>query len=123
LQTPGPMKRTFALWLLLAAGGCGGGGTTHSIAASEFQVSCSIDADCVSVYEGTIGCCGGGCPNAAINKASTTAYDAALASRTPQCSPAPPCADFARPICPTAAICDNGTCAYAQLGADAAASD
>src|ERR1700746_901531 len=40
---------------------------TSSIAAKNYERKCASVADCVPVYEGHIGCCGGGeCPNTVI---------------------------------------------------------
>jgi len=122
------MNRILIACLLVGAfGGCNS--DTHTIAASEFQQSCSADSDCVPVYQGTIGCCGvgGSCPNAAVNQVGYSAYESAVANRIPTCSPARPCAlltsaDIAI-ACRAGAICSNGTCTFEQTGTDAAGAD
>jgi hypothetical protein len=115
--------RALSIFLVLAAvGGCGAS-ATHSVTASDFQQSCSVDSDCVAVYEGTLGCCGPGCPNAAINQTSHAAYDSTVSSRTPTCSPADPCVGLTAVICRAGAVCANGTCAFQQPAADASSPD
>jgi len=115
------MKRTLFLCCLAAAiGGChsqlsGGSGENHSIAASEFQQSCTVDSDCVPVFQGTLSCCGGSCPNAAVNQVGYSAYESAVAIRTPTCNPEPPCA-VTDVFCKSAAICAGGTCAFTTAG-------
>jgi hypothetical protein len=99
------------LLFLMALGGCG---PEHRIAASEFPRGCSVDSDCAAVYEGMLTCCGGGCPNAAINQTSLSAYEAAASSRTPTCSPAPPCASISLMNCPGTVRCVSGTCNFLQ---------
>ena len=114
------MKRaSFMCCLAVAIAGCHSGGSlseqtqNHSIAASEFQQSCTVDADCVAVYEGTLTCCGGSCPNAAVNQVGYSAYASAVASRTPMCNPEPPCAALS---CLSGAICANGSCQFSPAG-------
>jgi hypothetical protein len=114
------MKHLMIICVLVGAlAGCGSG-ENHSIATSEFQRSCTADSDCVAVFEGTLGCCGGNCPNGAVNQVGYPDYEAALAKRTPICSPAPPCAAVTNIACRAGAICASGTCVFAPLGADAA---
>ena len=84
----------------------------HHISTSDYPRSCSTDSDCAAVYEGTIGCCGASCPNAAINQMSLPAYEAAISSRTPMCSPAPPCVFIPVDRCPGAVSCVSGTCTF-----------
>ena len=114
------MKRaSFMCCLVAAIGGCHAGGSlsdlneNHSISASEFQQSCAVDSDCVAVYQGTLTCCGGSCPNAAVNQVGYSAYASAVASRTPMCNPEPPCAALS---CLAGAICSNGTCQFSPAG-------
>jgi len=112
------MKRTLILpWLIAAISGCNSGGN-HSIAASEFQQSCSVDSDCVPVYEGTLGCCGA-CANAAVNQVGYTAYQKAASDRRPTCNVQPPCPAFTDVLCKAGAICSNGTCAFEHVEPDA----
>ena len=108
-----------SLLVLLAAwfAGCGGA-VSHTISASEFQDTCSVDTDCTDVCVGSLGCCGCGCPNAAINQASYPAYESAFSSREPHCDPALPCAALTTEECRTGAMCTNGTCVLVQFGTD-----
>src|SRR6478752_6318231 len=109
------MKRFLLMGSLAAAiGSCHSDGN-HRIAASEFQQSCTVASDCVPVYEGTLSCCGGSCPNAAVNQVGYSAYESARESRTPTCNPQPPCpaTDVA---CIAGATCSNGTCVVAPFG-------
>jgi hypothetical protein len=115
------MNRILIACVLAGAfGGCSS--ETHSIEASEFQRSCSVDSDCVAIYEGTIGCCGLGCPNAAVNQVGYSAYETAVSTRTPTCSPRPPC-NYSRPVCRGGVACSNGTCTFNPLAPDASAAD
>jgi hypothetical protein len=115
-----PLKHALIL-VLMVGGGCTSA-VTHSISTSEFQRSCSVDSDCVPVYEGTLTCCGlGECPNDAINQFSYTAYKSTAASRKPSCEGVPCLAITI--ICKSAAICTGGTCAFEQSGTDAAGLD
>jgi hypothetical protein len=118
------MKRaSFICCLAATLGGCHSGGSlgeenqSHSIAASEFQQSCAVDSDCVAVYQGTLTCCGGSCPNAAVNQVGYSAYASAVASRTPMCNPEPPCA-VTDIYCSSGAICSNGTCQFSPTRTD-----
>jgi hypothetical protein len=115
-----PLKHALIL-VLMVGGGCTSA-VAHSISTSEFQRSCSVDSDCVPVYEGTLTCCGlGECPNAAINQLSYTAYKSSAASRKPTCDGVPCLAITI--TCKSAAICTGGTCAFEQPGIDAAGLD
>ena len=105
-----------ALLLLTSILGCD---ASHTVAVSPSQRVCSTDSDCVPVYEGTLGCCGPGCANAAINKTSYAGYQATIASRAPTCTPPPPCAGLSDQLCKAGAVCRNGTCEFASLTADA----
>jgi hypothetical protein len=110
------MMKRILIVIVAAVGGCGS--SNHSISAAEFQRSCSADSDCVPVYEGTLGCCGGACPNSAINQMSQAAYESAMSSRTPTCTTVLPCPFFSSVTCKSGATCANGTCAFEQLGTD-----
>ena len=48
-------------------------GTTE-IAAKNYPHTCASVADCFPVYEGPVGCCGGGCANAAIRADALPKY-------------------------------------------------
>lgn len=112
----------YALSLVLMIGGGCTSAVPHSISTSEFQRSCSVDADCVPVYEGTLTCCGlGECPNAAINQSSFTAYKSTAAARKPTCDGVPCLAITI--LCKSAAVCTGGTCAFEHPGTDAAGLD
>ena len=115
-----PLKH--ALILVLTVGGGCTSAAAHSISTLEFQRSCSIDSDCVPVYEGTLTCCAlAECPNAAINQLSYPAYKSTAASRKPTCDGVPCVAITV--VCKSAAICAGGTCAFVQPATDAAALD
>jgi hypothetical protein len=104
--------RSVIVCTLLIAG-CGGGDGGHSIDASKFSRACAADTDCVAVYQGTLGCCGGDCPNTAIAASSYDAYEAALQMAIPRCNPAPPCAAPVGVCGDRSALCVGGTCTYA----------
>src|SRR5256885_6776255 len=111
-----------ALVLMTSVLGCSTSPSTslHTVAVSASDQACSSDSDCVPVFEGTVGCCGG-CANAAINKAAYPGYQAAIAASVPICDPAPPCAFLSDAICKAGAICRGGMCAFSSLTADASA--
>ena len=100
--------------------GCGSSASSssHAIAVSVQDRSCSSDADCVPVYEGALGCCGGGCPNSAINKTAYPDYEADVASREPVCVPALPCVFLSNDVCKAGAACRDGLCQFASQAAD-----
>jgi hypothetical protein len=103
--------------LLIA--GCGGGGGEHAIDTSKYSRACASDSDCVAVYQGTLGCCGGGCPNTAIAVTSYADYAGAVASQTPVCNPAPPCAATPGTCGDQAALCVGAMCTLAMMSAGA----
>ena len=109
------------LAMVIAAGGCSSA-AKNSISSSEFERGCSVDSDCVAVYEGILRCCPvGACPNAAINKSRHAAYTSTAVSRTPSCTDVP-CLQLTV-ICRYAAVCDSGTCLFEDPAIDAASQD
>jgi len=110
------------VWLAGLAGACNST-DSRSVSACEFNRSCTVDSDCVPVYEGTLGCCGPGCSNSAINTASYGAYQSAVAGREPTCSTAFPCAQLTDAICRSGAVCAGGTCQLKEIPADASSPD
>ena len=111
------------LWTAILSAGltvaCGGGSADHSIDTSHYSRVCVGDADCVAVYQGTVGCCGGGCPNTAIAATDYDAYAAALAAQVPVCNPAPPCADPTGTCGDKSALCVGGMCTLAVTSSGA----
>jgi hypothetical protein len=97
-----------------AAAGKDAGPDAHAVRATDYDRACVRDSDCVLVAEGTIGCCGIGCPNAAIATSAQATYQADVSARTPICTPSPPCVAIASTgdLCgdPVAA-CVDGSCA------------
>jgi hypothetical protein len=97
-----------------------------SIAAKNYERKCASVADCVPVYEGHIGCCGGGeCPNTAIAQVALATYTADAARAATCAGGQPPCTgvDVTRPGdgCQGGRIaCDNGICTLKMLPSDAA---
>ena len=115
-----PLKEAL-LSMVIAAGGCSSA-PKNSISASEFERGCSVDSDCVAVYEGTLRCCPvGACPNAAINQSRYAAYTSTAASRTPSCTNVP-CLQLVV-ICRSAAVCASRTCMFENPAIDAASHD
>jgi hypothetical protein len=93
-----------------------------SIAAKNYDRTCLSVADCVPVYEGPVGCCGGECPNTAIAQVALARYtmDVGLAAACggvqPPCGPLPGGNE-----CPDGRVtCDNGVCILAMPPSDAA---
>lgn len=110
--------RTVMLYTLWAAGavlaaGCGGGTTDHAIDTSRYSKACAGDADCVAVYQGQLGCCGGGCPNTAIASTTYAQYIQDVQANTPVCNPQPPCAVTPGACGDIAALCVGGRCTAA----------
>jgi hypothetical protein len=96
-----------------------------SIAARNYDRKCASVADCVPVYEGHVGCCGGGdCPNTAIAQVVLAKYTAALALAATCGGVPPPCPDITRPggnACQAGRVaCENGVCILATPPNDAA---
>jgi hypothetical protein len=75
---------------LLALAACGSS-SSHEIAAKSYARNCASVADCFAVYEGAVGCCGGGCPNAAIRADAVPKYTSDFAAAE-HCDVQPPCA-------------------------------
>jgi hypothetical protein len=94
----------------------GGSGSTPPagppVEASSFDQTCTVDTDCVAVWQGTgVSCCG--CPNGAINKKDLPKYQQATKGwQTPDCSGLG-CAGCATPA---PVQCAGGACAACTLG-------
>jgi hypothetical protein len=72
--------RAALLLVATAITACGASSPPNSVAAKNYDRKCASVADCVPVYEGHVGCCGGGeCPNTAIAQVALAKYTAALA--------------------------------------------
>jgi len=104
----------FTVAVLGAVVGCGGGSSDHAIDTSKYGKACVGDADCVAVYQGTLTCCGGGCPNTAIPSAAYAQYLQDVAANTPTCNPAPPCAATPGACQNVSALCVGGLCTEAR---------
>jgi hypothetical protein len=107
----------------VAVAGCGSSSPssgTHEIAAKNYASNCASVADCFAVYEGPIGCCGGGCPNAAIRADALPKYTTDFDHAAPTCNPPPPC-DPPSPCATGRIACVSGVCALEAP--DAAATD
>lgn len=108
----------FAVCALLIAG-CGSGGGGHAIDTSHYSRACLVDADCVAVYQGTLTCCGGGCPNTAIAVSDYAAYTGAFAGAVPTCNPQPPCAEVTTICGEKTALCVGSLCTLAVTSTSA----
>ncbi len=115
-----PLRR---LILAVLLSGCGGGGETHVFIVSAYSQTCSQDSDCVPVYQGTLGCCGPGCANAAINQSSYVDYLSDVSAREPACYGEDPCALLDDVVCKASAACRGGVCEFVAATADAAANN
>jgi hypothetical protein len=103
-----------ALVLTVASSvGCGSGSSAggNSINAAEFGRSCLAASECVPVYSGTLGCCGSGCPNAAINASSYSLYEADVTASLPACDNGSlPCPELDATGCGVDVACTYGVC-------------
>jgi len=104
------------------SGGGGGSGSASSnpapctvVLASDYDQSCMVDADCVSVHQvpkcPVTDC--SGCYPVAINKSAMERYTAALSQAVASAPPGPLC------YCPCEsglALCRGGTCQAASCG-------
>jgi hypothetical protein len=102
-------------------------GSTPSIRASDFDQSCTQNTDCVAVEDDTP-CCTV-CPNAAVNKAAVSPFNAERSKQAALCSPADrmcggvPCYTADHAACSAGKCvfvrCGTGPCPDADAGADA----
>jgi hypothetical protein len=83
---------------------------SSSISAADYPNTCATVDDCVSVYQGALGCCGTPCPNTTISASAEARYKAELLGRTPFCNPPPPCLPLGGTMCPGRVDCQNGQC-------------
>lgn len=89
-----------ALVVVLLVAGCGN--TTVSL--TDYNTSCTADADCMAVTVGSV--CGCSCGNAAINRTDAVRYHSDHTAARSHCS-GPEClADCAAPKL----SCSSGTC-------------
>lgn len=104
------LARWGALLGLCLAAACGSGTPSHTVDTKGYSLSCTSVADCFAVYAGPVGCCGGGCPNAAIRAVDLQRYMSAL-DQAAKCSVQPPC--LPPPSnCDGRLSCNNGVCAF-----------
>jgi hypothetical protein len=95
------------LWEVSPSDGCPNGNVCGTIQASDYDQTCTKDADCTSVTDGnlcTIGCTN--CPNATINMNALSQYSADFSKKLsgPRDCPCP--------LGP-APVCNSGTCGFA----------
>jgi hypothetical protein len=110
------------LLVATAIAACSASSPPSSVAAKNYDRRCASLADCVAVYEGQVGCCGGGgCPNTAIAQVALAKYNVDLA-RAGTCSGVqPPCPNRLPVACQDGRVaCDNGVCTLAVVPSDAA---
>jgi hypothetical protein len=114
-------KLRVALALFLVGCGSTAGTESHHISAN-YDRACASVADCVPVFEGTVGCCGLSltCPNTAI-RADALAKYMSDAERASKCDIQPPCPSG--PMCASGRIvCQAGACAL-EVPSDAATTE
>jgi hypothetical protein len=88
----------------------GDGGSALAVSTASYPKTCATVGDCVSVYEGPLGCCGTPCPNSVISASAEAAYKAELAGHTPSCFPIPPCPPPVGTMCTGRVDCQDGMC-------------
>ena len=107
------------LLLLCFAAACSGSSSSdppHTISANNYSRACTSVADCFPVYEGTLGCCGPGCPNTAIRADLATQYMTA-SDNAAKCTIQPPCASPG--ACAGRVECVAGVCQLEMPADDA----
>lgn len=83
--------------------GCGEKEET-SVDISQFDNTCTVDEDCMSVFTGSV--CGCDCSTAGINISESQAFDIAYQAAYESCDEVFECF-----MCPDVeAFCDEGTC-------------
>lgn len=111
---------TWMVFFASLVAACGGGsGGDHSIGTAKYDKTCVGDSDCVAVYQGELGCCGGGCPNAAIAATGYAQYLQDVAANQPVCNPAPPCAATPGACQTVTALCVGSLCTAASTSGSA----
>jgi hypothetical protein len=95
------------------AAACGSGTPAHYVDTKSYGRTCTTVADCFAVYEGPVGCCGGGCPNTAIRADLLPKYMSAF-DEAMKCSVQPPCPPPDPSLCVGRLSCDNGVCQLEQ---------
>jgi hypothetical protein len=106
---------------------CGASSPPGSVAAKNYDRKCASVADCIPVYEGHVGCCGGGdCPNTAIAQVALSKYTMDLSLAASCGGGRPPCPHIGGTspggnACQDGRVaCDNGICILAMPPSDAA---
>jgi len=112
-----PSRLIICALLIAGCGSDGGGG--HAIDTSKYSRACVADSDCVAVYQGTLTCCGGGCPNTAIAASEYAGYAGAFAASVPTCNPQPPCGNPTAICGDKAALCVGSLCTLAVTSTSA----
>jgi hypothetical protein len=117
------LAKRLRIALALFVVGCGStaDGESHHVSAN-YDRKCASVADCVPVFEGTVGCCGLAltCPNTAIRADALAQYMSA-AERASKCAVQPPCPSGG--MCTSGRIvCQAGTCAL-EVPSDAATTE
>ncbi len=85
--------------------------TPPDIVASDYNQTCVVDTDCITITVG--GCCS--CPNAAISASDQSKYQADDAKRVQACTSQPAC-ETAQPCATIETHCYGGTCTTCQAG-------
>jgi hypothetical protein len=85
-----------------------GGSQNRIISADDYPQDCETVDDCMAVYSGTLGCCGGACPNSVIRADALAAYTKSLEAHTPECLLRPPC--LPPTPCTGRIACENNRC-------------
>jgi hypothetical protein len=118
--------RGLAASLVLFIVACGSGSTSGSVAAKDYDRSCTSVADCTAVYVGVLSCCSQQpCPNAAIRLDKLATYMSDVSARMPAMCPSPVTPGTCRPPpqCQGRLNCSSGVCTLDEPPVDGATTD
>jgi hypothetical protein len=97
--------------LLPFVGTCGSSSPRNVVSAKNYLRNCTTVADCVPVYEGPVGFCGGGCPNTSIRADALPKFMSDFNMASQSNAPAPCPQGSQASLCDTGRVaCVSGVC-------------